>query len=65
MGELLRAIEEGARPDNDARDNLASLALCFAAIASARRGRPVVPGAVRSLARPAPEGRARSRAAIA
>ncbi len=50
MGELLRAVEAGARPLNDARDNLASLALGFAAIASARRGRQAVPGAVRSLA---------------
>ncbi|HHY49836.1 MAG TPA: gfo/Idh/MocA family oxidoreductase, partial [Alphaproteobacteria bacterium] len=37
-------------PLHNARDNLASLALAFAAIASSRRGLPVVPGRVRSLA---------------
>ena len=50
MGALLRSIEDGTRPINDARTNLQSLALVFAAIASARRGVPVVPGTVRSLA---------------
>lgn len=50
MGELLLAIEEGREPDNSARDNLASLALCFAAVASAERNCPVVPGSVRRLA---------------
>ena len=34
---------------NSARNNLASLALCFAAVASAERGKPVVPGTVRKL----------------
>lgn len=37
MGELLLAIEEDREPENGARENLASLALCFAAIASARQ----------------------------
>jgi predicted dehydrogenase len=50
MGALLRAVEEGSRPINDARGNLEALALVFAAIASARRGMPVRPGSVRSLA---------------
>jgi predicted dehydrogenase len=38
MGELLCAVEEGRQPDNNARDNLKSLALAFAAIRSAREG---------------------------
>ena len=49
MGELMCAIEEGREPSNGARGNLDSLALCFAAIASAREGRPVEPGTVRRL----------------
>jgi predicted dehydrogenase len=49
MGELLRAIEEKREPDNGARNNLKSLELCFAAIASAERQAPVVPGTVRRL----------------
>ena len=50
MGALLKAVEEGAEPPNGARGNLDALALVFAAIASARRGAPVEPGSVRSLA---------------
>jgi predicted dehydrogenase len=50
MGALLQAVEDGSRPLNDARGNLDALALVFAAIASAARGAPVVPGTVRSLA---------------
>ncbi len=49
MGELLRAIEEKREPTNNARDNLRSLELCFAAIASVRSRAPVVPGSVRKL----------------
>jgi predicted dehydrogenase len=49
MGELLCAIEEGREPINSARENLNSLALCFAAIASAGDGLPRVPGEVRRL----------------
>jgi predicted dehydrogenase len=49
MGELLCAIEEKRAPRNDARDNLESLALCYAAIASADTGKPQRVGAVRSL----------------
>ncbi len=51
MGELLCAIEEEREPSNSARDNLHSLALCFAAVASAERHEPVVPGTVRRLPR--------------
>ncbi|HUT91513.1 MAG TPA: Gfo/Idh/MocA family oxidoreductase [Thermoguttaceae bacterium] len=49
MGELLCAIEEGREPENSARQNLKSLALCFAAVASAERHRPIVPGTVRKM----------------
>jgi predicted dehydrogenase len=49
MGELLRAIEENREPTNSARDNLRSLELCFAAVASAESRRPIVPGTVRRL----------------
>jgi predicted dehydrogenase len=49
MAELLRAVEERREPSNNARDNLASLALCFAACASAQRGEPMIPGTVRRL----------------
>lgn len=49
MGELLCAIEENREPSNGARDNLKSLELCFAAIASAQRHRPVVPGSVKKM----------------
>jgi predicted dehydrogenase len=50
MGALLKAVEDGVQPLNAARGNLDALALVFAAIASARRGVPIVPGTVRSLA---------------
>jgi predicted dehydrogenase len=49
MGELLRAVEEQRQPSISAASNLDSLALCFAAIASADRHEPVVPGTVRRL----------------
>lgn len=49
MLELLCAIEENREPSHSARNNLASLALCFAAIRSADTGSPQVPGTVRSL----------------
>jgi predicted dehydrogenase len=49
MAELLLAIEQRREPSNGARANLKSLALCFAACASARRGEPVTPGTVRRL----------------
>jgi predicted dehydrogenase len=38
MAELLCSIEENRTPNNNARDNLKSLALCFAALASADSG---------------------------
>ena len=50
MGELLCAIEAGRAPTHSARNNLKSLALCFAAVASAESGKPVAPGSVKSLA---------------
>ncbi len=49
MGELLCAIEENREPIHSAEENLRSLALCFAAIASATDGEPKVPGTVRRL----------------
>jgi|SRR5579862_5529837 len=49
MAELLCAIEEGREPRNSAANNLRSLALCFAAIASAHDGVAKVPGEVRRL----------------
>lgn len=49
MAELLSAVEEGREPENSARNNLESLALCFAAVESAERGEPVRPGTVRKL----------------
>jgi predicted dehydrogenase len=50
MGALLQSIETGRPPIHNARQNLDSLALAFAAIASSRRGVPVAPGSVRSMA---------------
>ena len=49
MGELLCAIEEKREPENGARGNLDSLALCFAALDSAARNVPVTPWSVRRL----------------
>lgn len=49
MGELLCSIEEDRIPSIDARDNLISLALCFAAVASSELQQPVVPGTIRRL----------------
>ena len=50
MAELLCSIEENREPYNSAENNLHTLALCFAAIASAETGRPQVPGHVKKLA---------------
>ena len=47
--ELLCAIDERRTCSIDAKDNLESLALCFAAIHSAETGMPVKPGTVRKL----------------
>lgn len=49
MAELLCAIEENREPSNSARLNLKSLALCFAAIESARTHQPQIPGHVQQL----------------
>ncbi len=51
MGELLGAIEENREPTHSARNNLGSLALCFAALASADRGAPVRPGDFTSVSK--------------
>lgn len=44
MGELLCAVEEAREPLNSARNNLASLDLCFAAVRAAATGRAQTPG---------------------
>jgi predicted dehydrogenase len=49
MGELLCAIEEERKPFNGAEANLDSLALTFAAMASAEAGQPIKPGSIRSV----------------
>ena len=49
MAELLSAIAENREPSNSAANNLKSLELCFAAIASSHTGQPVKPGSVRRL----------------
>jgi len=49
MSELLCAVEENREPSNSARNNLRSLALCFAAVASADTHLPQIPGKVRRL----------------
>ena len=49
MAELLRSIEQDREPQNSARNNLPSLALCFAAVESADAGQPQVPGRIRRM----------------
>jgi predicted dehydrogenase len=49
MAELLSAIEASREPNHSARNNLNSLALCFAAVASAARKEPVEIGSVRKM----------------
>jgi predicted dehydrogenase len=49
MAELLSAIKDNREPTHSARNNLESLALCYAAVASAERGEAVKPGSVRQL----------------
>ncbi len=49
MAELLCAIEEERAPEHSARNNLASLALAFAAVASAESGAATEPGKIRLL----------------
>ena len=52
MGELLCSIEEKRQPSHSARANIRSLELSFAAVASAMRHEPIVPGTVRRLPDP-------------
>lgn len=49
MGELLQAIAADREPLHSARNNLATLELVFAALASAETGKPVAPGSVHRL----------------
>jgi predicted dehydrogenase len=49
MAELLCAIEEKRESLHSARNNLGTLALCFAAVASADRRMPVEVGAIRRM----------------
>jgi len=49
MAELLLAVEEKRQPLHNARENLRSLELCFAAVESAARHEPVAPATVRTL----------------
>jgi len=51
MGELLQSIEQKRTPNNNAADNLKSLALCFAAVASAESGKPEIVGKVRKASK--------------
>lgn len=46
MGELLLAIEENREPVNSAENNLKSLELCFAALASADQNKMIIPGSI-------------------
>lgn len=54
MAELLSAIAEGRQPNHNARDNLQSLALAFAAVASADSSQAIVPGSIRSMPKQQP-----------
>jgi predicted dehydrogenase len=49
MVELLHSIEQRRPPQHSAADNLKSLELCFAAVASAETGQSVRPGEIRRL----------------
>jgi predicted dehydrogenase len=49
MAELLSAVAENREPSHSARNNLSSLSLCYAAVASAERGEAVRPGSVQQL----------------
>ncbi len=49
MGELLSAIEDKRPPNNNAADNLKSLALTFAAVHSRKTGQEVAVGTVRRI----------------
>lgn len=52
MGELLRAIESKREPGNSARNSLAGLASCFAAVRSAETARPQTVGKIRKIHSP-------------
>lgn len=52
LGELLCAIEEDREPVHSARNNLATLALGFAALRSADQGLPVQPECIQSTRHP-------------
>jgi predicted dehydrogenase len=49
MAELLSAVEADRDPYNSARDNLHTLELCYAAVASAEDNEPKIPGEVRRM----------------
>ena len=51
MGELLLAIEQDREPSNSAENNIASLELVFAALASCenKSNLPVQPGKIKKL----------------
>lgn len=49
MGELLQSIEQDRVPINNAKDNLESLAFCFAAMHSADTKKPQKPGSLRKI----------------
>jgi predicted dehydrogenase len=49
MCEFISSIQENRFCEIDAKDNLLSLGLCFAAIESARTGQPQIPGSIRKL----------------
>ncbi|MBX3177518.1 MAG: Gfo/Idh/MocA family oxidoreductase [Candidatus Hydrogenedentes bacterium] len=51
MAELLCAIDADRAPFNSARENLESLSLCFAALASAETRAPQIPGTIRRMPR--------------
>jgi predicted dehydrogenase len=51
MAELLSAIEEDREPSHSARENLRSLAICFAAVKAADTAKVQTPGKIRSLPR--------------
>jgi hypothetical protein len=48
MGELLCAIEQDREPSNSAKENLTSLAVCFAATKSADAQQAQIPGKIRT-----------------
>ena len=49
MAELLSAVKADREPYNSARDNLKTLELCYAAVASAEDHEPKVPGEIRQM----------------